>query len=155
MAGEGGDAGPDLSVVGSALPASQIIESILWPNRLVKEGFAATRIVTTEGQIFTGYKLKETADEVQLRDITTREVRRIPREDIEDMTNVGSVMPAGLTIGMTDAEFRDMIRYLSELGRGGAAETTLFGPRRASKWGIAFRPTRNPRQNGSGRLGSG
>jgi putative heme-binding domain-containing protein len=119
VAGQGGDIGPDLSVLGSAVPAPQIIESILWPNRLVKEGFAATRVVTTEGQIFTGYKLKETADEVQLRDINTREVRRIPREDIEDTTDVGSVMPAGLTIGMTDAEFRDMIRYLAGLGRGG------------------------------------
>ena len=84
----------------------------------VKEGFLATRVVTTEGQIFTGYKLKETADEVQLRDITTREVRRIPKEDIEEIAAVGSVMPAGLTAGMTEAEFRDLIRYLSELGRG-------------------------------------
>ena len=80
MAGQGGDAGPDLSVVGSALPAPLIIESMLWPNRQVKEGFLATRVITTEGQIFTGYKLKETADEVQLRDITTREVRRIPKK---------------------------------------------------------------------------
>jgi len=119
VAGQGGDAGPDLSVVGSALPAPQIIESILWPNRQVKEGFLATRVVTEEGQIFTGYKLKETADEVQLRDITTREVRRIPRADIEEITAVGSVMPAGLTAGMTDVEFRDLVRYLSELGRGG------------------------------------
>ncbi len=119
IAGQGGDAGPDLSVVGSALPAPQIIESILWPNRQVKEGFLATRVITTDGQIFTGYKLKETADELQLRDIATREVRRIAREDIEEIASVGSVMPAGLTAGMTDAEFRDLVRYLSELGRGG------------------------------------
>ena len=118
VAGQGGDAGPDLSVVGSALPASMIIESLLWPNRQVKEGFLATRVVTTEGQIFTGYKLKETADEVQLRDIATREVRRIAREDIEEIAAVGSVMPAGLTAGMTEGEFRDLVRYLSELGRG-------------------------------------
>jgi putative heme-binding domain-containing protein len=118
VAGQGGDAGPDLSVVGSALPASMIIESILWPNRQVKEGFVATRVVTTEGQIFTGYKLKETADEVQLRDLTTREVRRIAKEDVEQVAAVGSVMPAGLTAGMTEGEFRDLVRYLSELGRG-------------------------------------
>ncbi|HTU26395.1 MAG TPA: c-type cytochrome, partial [Pirellulales bacterium] len=118
VAGQGGEAGPDLSVVGSALPASQIIEAILWPNRQVKEGFLATRVVTADGQIFTGYKVKETPDEVQLRDIATREIRRIAREDIEDVAAAGSIMPAGLTAGMTDAEFRDLVRYLSELGRG-------------------------------------
>ncbi len=117
VAGQGGDIGPDLSVVGAGLPVPLIIESLLWPNRQVKEGFLATRVVTTEGQIFTGYKLKETDAEVQLRDITTREVRRIAREDIEELTPVGSVMPAGLTAGMTEGEVRDLIRYLSELGR--------------------------------------
>jgi putative heme-binding domain-containing protein len=119
VAGQGGDLGPDLSVVGSALSAPLIIESLLWPNRQVKEGFLATRVVTSEGQIFTGYKLKETADEVQLRDIATREVRRIAIEDVEAMAAVGSIMPAGLTAGMTEGEVSDLIRYLSELGRAG------------------------------------
>jgi putative heme-binding domain-containing protein len=119
VAGQGGDLGPDLSVVGAALATPLIIESLLWPNRQVKEGFLATRVVTSEGQIFTGYKLKETAAEVQLRDIATREVRRIAREDIEEMAAVGSIMPAGLTAGMTEGEVSDLIRYLSELGRAG------------------------------------
>ncbi len=100
------------------MPASQLIEAILWPNRAVKEGFLATRVITNDGQIFTGYKVKETADEVQLRDIATRQIRRIPREEIDEITAVGSIMPAGLTAGMTEAEFRDLVRYLSELGRG-------------------------------------
>ncbi len=52
-----------------------------------------------------------------LRDLTTREIRRIARDDIEQMVNAGSVMPDGLTAGMTEAELRDLIRYLSELGR--------------------------------------
>jgi putative heme-binding domain-containing protein len=119
VAGQGGDLGPDLSVVGSSLAKPLIIESLLWPNRQVKEGFAATRVVTSEGQIFTGYKLKETAAEVQLRDIATREVRRIAKEDVEEMAPVGSIMPAGLTAGMTEGEVSDLIRYLSELGRAG------------------------------------
>jgi putative heme-binding domain-containing protein len=119
VAGQGGDLGPDLSVVGSSLAKPLIIESLLWPNRQVKEGFAATRVVTSEGQIFTGYKLKETAAEIQLRDIATREVRRIAKEDVEEMAPVGSIMPAGLTAGMTEGEVSDLIRYLSELGRTG------------------------------------
>jgi putative heme-binding domain-containing protein len=117
VAGQGGDIGPDLSAVGAAVPLPLIVESILWPNRQVKEGFVATRIVTSDGQILTGYKLKEDEHEVLLRDSTTRETRRIAREDIEQMVNAGSVMPDGLTAGMTEAELRDLIRYLSELGR--------------------------------------
>ncbi|HTU24869.1 MAG TPA: PVC-type heme-binding CxxCH protein, partial [Pirellulales bacterium] len=118
VAGQGGDIGPDLSVVGAGLPLPLIIESLLWPNRQVKEGYAATRVVTSDGQILVGYKLKDTPEEVQLREIATREVRRIAREDIEEMAGVGSVMPAGLTVGMTSEEVRDLVRYLSELGRG-------------------------------------
>jgi putative heme-binding domain-containing protein len=117
VAGQGGDLGPDLSAVGSALSMPLIVESLLWPNRQVKEGFVAMRVVTADGRIFTGYKLKETADEIQLRDIATREVRRIAKEDIEQTASAGSIMPAGLTAGMTDDEVRDLIRYLSELGR--------------------------------------
>ncbi|HEY2250239.1 MAG TPA: HEAT repeat domain-containing protein, partial [Planctomycetaceae bacterium] len=114
---DGGDIGPNLSVIGSAMPTPLLIESILWPNRQVKEGFAAIRVITTDGQIFTGYKLKETDAELELRDATTRAAHKFAKADVEDVKVVGSVMPDGLTVGMTSGELSDLIRYLSELGR--------------------------------------
>jgi putative heme-binding domain-containing protein len=117
IAGQGGDVGPDLSSLGAGLNPELIVESVLWPNRQVKEGYMATRVITTDGRLVTGYKVKETAEEVHLRDPSTRKVLRIARKNIDEMGDIGSLMPEGLTVAMTREELRDLIRYLSELGR--------------------------------------
>jgi putative heme-binding domain-containing protein len=115
--GKGGDIGPDLSSVGTGLTPELIVESILWPNRQVKEGYLATRVAMVDGRILIGYKVKETPDEIQLRDPAMHQVFRIARKDIEEMVDAGSLMPAGLTVAMTSEELRDLIRFLSDLGR--------------------------------------
>ena len=44
VGGQGGKVGPDLSQVGKCLPPEEIVESILWPKRKVKdERFAVRR----------------------------------------------------------------------------------------------------------------
>jgi len=117
VSGQGGDIGPELSTVGKSLPPEQIVESILWPNRQVKESFTAIRVITAQGQIVVGYRLKETADELHIRDTTANQVRRIAKVDIDETANIGSVMPEGLTANMTERELHDLVRYLSELGK--------------------------------------
>jgi putative heme-binding domain-containing protein len=116
--GKGGEVGPDLSSVGTGLTTELIVESILWPNRQIKEGYMATKVTTTDGRSLVGYKVKDTADEVQLRDPTTRKITRIAKKDVDEMAEAGSVMPEGLTASMTRAELLDLIRFLSETGRG-------------------------------------
>jgi putative heme-binding domain-containing protein len=117
IGGQGGDVGPDLSSVGTGLTVDLIVESILWPNRQVKEGYMATRVTTVDGRILTGYKVKETPAEIQLRDPATRKVHRIARKDIDGMADAGSLMPEMLAATLTREELRDLVRYLSELGR--------------------------------------
>jgi putative heme-binding domain-containing protein len=114
---EGGFIGPDLSAVGSGVPLPLIVEAVLWPNRQVKEGYVATRVITNDGQILTGYKVGETDKELTLRDARSQQILRIARDNVDEIENAGSVMPEGLTAGMTDAELRDLVRFLSELGR--------------------------------------
>jgi putative heme-binding domain-containing protein len=113
----GGDVGPDLSSVGTGLPAESIVESVFWPNRQTKEGYLATRVATTDGRIVVGYKVKDSAEGIELRDPYTRQLLRVARAEIEEMNEVGSLMPEGLTVGMTSEEVRDLIRFLGELGR--------------------------------------
>ncbi len=74
-------------------------------------------VVTKDGRIFNGYQLKESEDELHLRDTTTNQVRRIAKSAILSVTDAGSVMPAGVTSAQTRHELRDLIRFLSELGR--------------------------------------
>lgn len=117
IAGQGGDIGPELSNIGKQLSPEQIAESVLWPNRVVKEGYMAVRVVTDDGLQFAGYKLKETPTDFHLREASTGKVLRFARGSIEDVASAGSVMPSGLAASMTRQELYDLVRYLSELGK--------------------------------------
>jgi putative heme-binding domain-containing protein len=120
IGGQGGEFGPDLSSVGTGLKADLIIESVLWPNRQVKEGYLASRVATTDGRIVLGFKVKESPEGVELRDPTTRQIVRIARNEIDEMGEVGSLMPEGLTAGMTAKDLGDLFRFLIEQGKPSA-----------------------------------
>jgi putative heme-binding domain-containing protein len=116
----GGRIGPDLSAVGTGLPMDMVIESVLWPNRQVKEGFNTTAVLTKNDQIFQGFHASEDKQTLILRDPAKDELIRIPIADIRARKEIGSVMPEGLTNGLTRAELRDLIRFLADLGKPGA-----------------------------------
>ena len=117
IAGEGGVIGPDLTAVGRSLPLDLIIEAVLWPKRQIKEGFLLTQITTTDGDEFQGYKLKETPQELTLRELATGREVRLAKPRIQELTDSGTAMPDGLTAALRRDELRDLIRYLSELGK--------------------------------------
>lgn len=114
--GEGGRIGPDLGALGSAQPIDFIIGALLDPQKEVKEGFVSTRIVTKSEEEFQGYITRETASELTLRDVLQNREVVLAKGDIAARKQSGSVMPAGLVDGLSDADFADLIKYLSELG---------------------------------------
>jgi putative heme-binding domain-containing protein len=118
IAGAGGRVGPDLATIGSSAPLDYLLESILSPGKVVKDGYAAAAVVTGDGRAFTGVVLRESPRELVLRDPTRDEIV-IPVAEIEERSNAGSLMPAGLDAPLTDAELADLVRFLSELGRPG------------------------------------
>lgn len=115
--GHGGLQGPDLSAVGTGMTAELIIEAILWPKRQVKEGYLATTITTKDDEYHQGYKTKETPTELTIRSASTGREIRIAKQDVADIQEAGTLMPEGLTAGMTRAELADLVAYLSSLGR--------------------------------------
>ena len=114
--GAGGHIGPELSALGTAQPIDFIVTAILDPQKEVKEGFTAISIATKEGDEHEGYVTRESADEIVLRDAGNQEVR-IARSSVGARKQIGSLMPAGLAGSLTHSEFRDLVRYLSELGK--------------------------------------
>ena len=115
--GQGGNIGPNLSALGSAQPIDFIIGAILEPQKEIKEGFTSISVKTKEGEEYQGHLLRETRDEVMLRDVLQNKEVRVRRDTIQEQRTLGSVMPSGLADTLTRAEFRDLLRYLSELGR--------------------------------------
>ncbi|HYF00774.1 MAG TPA: hypothetical protein VEJ18_17770, partial [Planctomycetota bacterium] len=119
IGGAGGKTGPELGEVGTALPGDLLVESLLWPNRQVKENYTATLVGLDDGRILRGYRVREDKEALFLRDPATERIDRLPRKKIERSKDVGSLMPEGVTQGLTRAELRDLVRFLLELGRPG------------------------------------
>jgi putative heme-binding domain-containing protein len=114
--GQGGKIGPDLSALGAAQPIDFIVGAILEPQKEIKEGFTSISVTTRDGDELQGYLLREDSRELVLRDVLQNQEVRIPRQRLKDKRANGSVMPDGLVNTLTRTEFRDLLRYLSELG---------------------------------------
>jgi putative heme-binding domain-containing protein len=126
---QGGTVGPDLTLVGRCLPPVEIVESVLWPKRVVKEGYMALTILTTDGKMHTGYKEREDQKVLVLRDPVKGETLRIAKATIDERQEVGTLMPDGLAEAMSPGQRRDLIRFLLELGAPGSQSSdALLGP---------------------------
>ncbi|MCZ6682015.1 MAG: c-type cytochrome, partial [Planctomycetota bacterium] len=120
----GGVIGPDLTSIGTTLSAERITEELLWPSRQVKEGYTLLHVLTKAGEVVQGYERgtresRETGDLV-MRQLATKSLVTVRKDQIAFQALVGSSMPSGLTAGMTRQELLDLIRYLSELGSDGS-----------------------------------
>ena len=118
IAGAGGLVGPDLLSVGASAPVDYLVESILLPNKAVKENYHATTVLTDEGRIYSGIPVRRNDEELVLRDSEDRE-QSIPIGSIEEQSQADSLMPAGLANELTRAELVDLVSFLSELGKPG------------------------------------
>jgi putative heme-binding domain-containing protein len=118
IAGAGGRVGPDLVSIGASAPVDYLIESILQPNKAVKEGYHSMIVSTNDGRFITGIKVRETDKELVLRDAEDREIA-VPLKAIDDRAMGGSLMPDGLADTLTRGELIDLVRFLSELGKVG------------------------------------
>jgi putative heme-binding domain-containing protein len=115
--GQGGAIGPDLSAVGRAMSPEAIVESVLWPKRQVKEGYLLTQVTTKDGRELQGYRVGETAEQLTLRNFAVGGVDVVAKANLAARSDVGSIMPEGLTAGLTPAELADLFRYLFDLGK--------------------------------------
>ncbi|MDA7905169.1 hypothetical protein N9A80_02370 [Rhodopirellula sp.] len=64
----GGSVGPELTAIAKDQPLSDFIESVFWPRRGVKPEHTTGTILSDGGEVFTGYKISETEQEVVIRE---------------------------------------------------------------------------------------
>jgi putative heme-binding domain-containing protein len=111
----GGVIGPSLNGVGAGLPLDQIVESILWPDRQIKEGYQAVAFTTRAGAAITGYIEREGDDMVWYRNTTAPWILPLAKKDIASREAIPTLMPAGLTQSLKEDELRDLAAYLASL----------------------------------------
>jgi putative heme-binding domain-containing protein len=107
--------GPELGAVGAGLSLELIIESVVWPQRQIKEGYEAMTILTDSGEVVSGFLTMDSAKTIGLRDLTTGELREFSVAMIVERGPKHSPMPSGFTNALTREELRDLIAYLDGL----------------------------------------
>jgi putative heme-binding domain-containing protein len=115
----GGAIGPELTTSGLCIKPEELVESLLYPKRQVKQGYEALSVVTEDGKLLQGYHQSDSAAELVLRDPASGTLTRIPKTDIAATRVEGSLMPEGLAAAMTESERRDLVRFMLELGKTG------------------------------------
>ncbi len=113
---QGGTVGPDLTQAGACLKPGELVESILWPKKQIKQGYEAIAVATTDGKIRQGYKQAEIDTSLTFRDPTSGELFQVSKADIEETRALGTLMPDGLAAAMSEEQRRDLVRFLLELG---------------------------------------
>jgi putative heme-binding domain-containing protein len=117
--GAGGLVGPDLGGIGTGSTVDYLIDSVLFPSKIIKDGYETVQVTTKDGDDIIGIEVRENKDELVLKDNTHPEIV-IPTSTIEKRGHRPlSLMPSGLANTMTHDEFIDLIRFLSELGKPG------------------------------------
>ena len=77
----------------------------------------AFEVTTKDGEMHQGYILRENSRELVMNDVIAGHEARLAKGDIAARRQLGSIMPEGLADSLTHSEFRDLVKFLSSLGR--------------------------------------
>lgn len=106
--------GPYLGDISTRYGRPEILESILKPNAQIAQGFVSTTIETKDGNEFEGFVVKESGDELEIRNLAGANV--IAKKDITKRgTKTTSIMPEGLADQITPQELASLVTYLQSL----------------------------------------
>jgi putative heme-binding domain-containing protein len=116
VAGAGGRVGPDLSSLGASAPVDYIVESLIDPGKQIKENYPSLVVVTRDGRVLTGVRVASSKNELVLRMADDTDLS-VPAASVLSQAPGGSLMPAGLVDELTRVELRDLVGFLSSVGR--------------------------------------
>ncbi|MEA3208117.1 MAG: quinoprotein glucose dehydrogenase [Chthoniobacter sp.] len=114
--GVGGDAGPDLTGVGTRQNRRYLLESIVDPNATIAHGFDSVMCTLTSGDIKAGILKAETADALILQvPGAGLPPETVKKSDIKSRDPAPSGMPPGLGELLSKRELRDILEYIASL----------------------------------------
>lgn len=123
--------GPDLTKLPKETTDESLVESILFPSKVIRQGFESISIRTTEGNTISAFLVKKTDEHLVIRDISQGgEVSKLPHSEIEAVKqNEQSIMPSGQANQLNSRQqFLDLVRYLIEIREGGEARALQLKP---------------------------
>jgi putative heme-binding domain-containing protein len=121
FAGDGGAVGPDLTALAGRFSARDILESVLEPNKVISDQYAASVVTTLSGKVVTGRVTNLHADGLTINTnmLDPNATITVKRSDIDTMEpSKTSMMPSGLLNTLHEDELLDLMAFL--LSRGDA-----------------------------------
>lgn len=116
---QGGALGPDLTSLAGRFSPRDILESVVDPNKVISDQYAAVTITTADGRVFTGRIVNLAGDSLRLNTnmLDPNAEVAIDRRQIDEMfPSKTSMMPMGLLNTLNESEVLDLMAYL--LSRG-------------------------------------
>ena len=114
--GEGGEAGPNLSLVGRDHPVSYLLESVIKPSAHIAAGFDVVTLALKSGETETGSVASESATEIVLKHADGSTTKVDPQQ-VKQRTVAPSSMPAIYAQVLTRTQLRDVVSFLHALDR--------------------------------------
>jgi len=107
----GSDIGPSMDGIGARLTREQLVESIVFPNRSIAEGFETVVVTTNDEEVHAGILKTESDDELILNTVDQGAIR-ISKGDIQSRDTGLSGMPEGFVDILSKQDIRDLVEYL-------------------------------------------
>lgn len=110
----GKDVGPDLTTIASRFKKKDVLESILWPSKIISDQYQAEMFELSDGSIVTGVIVRESAAAVLVRtaDNPDKPVP-VPKAKITNRaTSPVSLMPEGLLEGYTQTDIANLLAFV-------------------------------------------
>ena len=112
--GIGKDVGPDLTTITSRFKKKDVIESVLWPSRVISDQYQAEMFELTDGKIVSGLIVRETAAAVLVRTADAPEKPvAVPKAQIANRAPAtASLMPEGLFDTLNQKQIADLLAFV-------------------------------------------
>jgi putative heme-binding domain-containing protein len=110
----GTDVGPDLTTIASRFKKKDLLESILWPSRVISDQYKSEMVELKDGSVITGVLVRENAINVILRTAENPERPvQIPKAKIATRAeSTISLMPQGLLEGYTQDDVANLLAFV-------------------------------------------
>jgi quinoprotein glucose dehydrogenase len=112
--GDGGAAGPDLTLIGKEKSAAYLLESVIRPSAHIAAGFDVVTFTMKNGETETGSVANESAGEIQVKR-ADGSVAKLDPAQVKQRTAAPSSMPEIYGQVLSRGELRDLIAFLDAL----------------------------------------
>jgi quinoprotein glucose dehydrogenase len=115
---EGGDSlvGPELTKIGAQKDRAYLLESIVYPNKHIAEGFQIVVLELTDGATVAGRLLSDSKGELKVETVDGTgkpQTVVVAASKVKTRTSAPSPMPEIIRDQLTQNELRDVIEYLA------------------------------------------